>query len=179
MNRRRGEGRSSSRRRRDRYGVDEDEGKFEDEDVVTPYQLATDEATPAVGVAEAADTAAPAAIDPEPIAEENPSTGKSFFSRLGEKSKKIMAAVNSDFVADESEPLTPRNNNNRDIFRDEPEGGEDDDDDDDESLEGYDMTLQELIYSTSSFYAIVVPGKFLRIKLQLSFPFPPFLRVLR
>lgn len=40
----------------------------------------------------------------------------------------------------------------QDVFRDE----EDDDDDDDE--EGFDMSVAELLYSTSSFYAIAIPG---------------------
>ena len=64
----------------------------------------------------------------------------------------------------EQEPLSPPSqnpNNSNDIFRDEPEGdGEEDvDDDDDDSYEEREMTLQELMYSSSSFYAIVVPGK--------------------
>lgn len=41
----------------------------------------------------------------------------------------------------------------QEIFRDEESEGEYDDDD------GFDMSLSELLYSTSSFYAIVVPGK--------------------
>lgn len=67
-----------------------------------------------------------------------------------------------DDEGNEYEPLSPnraqgRNNNSNDIFRDEPTG-EDDDDEDDPMV--YEMTLQELLYSTSAFYAICVPGTF-------------------
>lgn len=66
-------------------------------------------------------------------------------------------------INSEQEPLSPpsQNPNNNDIFRDEPEGDEEndeeEDEDDDDSYEEREMTLQELMYSSSSFYAIVVP----------------------
>ena len=63
-----------------------------------------------------------------------------------------------DNEGNEYEPLSPSRNPNagrNDIFRDEPKH---DDDDDDEDPMVYEMTLQELLYSTSAFYAIVVPG---------------------
>eukprot|EP00531_Pseudo-nitzschia_arenysensis_P001314 CAMPEP_0116145350 /NCGR_PEP_ID=MMETSP0329-20121206/16541_1 /TAXON_ID=697910 /ORGANISM="Pseudo-nitzschia arenysensis, Strain B593" /LENGTH=553 /DNA_ID=CAMNT_0003640939 /DNA_START=140 /DNA_END=1801 /DNA_ORIENTATION=- len=57
-------------------------------------------------------------------------------------------------VDEERLPLTPSRRKKRpDIFRDESGG----DDDDAESYEEREMTLQELMYSSSSFYAIVVP----------------------
>ncbi len=57
-------------------------------------------------------------------------------------------------VDEERLPLTPSRRKKRpDIFRDEAGGA------DDESYEEREMTLQELMYSSSSFYAIVVPGK--------------------
>ena len=61
-----------------------------------------------------------------------------------------MSATNEETV-----PLSPpRENNGRpDIFRDENNG----DDGDDESYVEGEMSLQELMYSSSSFYAIVVP----------------------
>jgi len=63
-----------------------------------------------------------------------------------------------DSINSEREPLSPsRDPNTNDIFRDEPEVDEEDDDD---SYEEREMTLQELMYSSSSFYAIVVPVSF-------------------
>jgi hypothetical protein len=41
----------------------------------------------------------------------------------------------------------------QEIFRDEESEG-------DEEYDGFDMSISELLYSTSSFYAILVPGKF-------------------
>jgi hypothetical protein len=146
MSRRR-TGRSS---RRDRYGIEEMEAKVDDTDVASaPYQLATDDGdiAPVTG----------APRDPTPTSAEhkNEENGQeSSLWKLGRLGKKS----NEDAVPDEEEPLSPQNH--QEVFNDEPESrqSEDDDDDDDDSLEGYDMTLQELMYSTSSFYAIVVPG---------------------
>lgn len=57
---------------------------------------------------------------------------------------------------EETVPLSPARRKKRpDIFRDESGG----DDDDEGSYEEREMTLQELMYSSSSFYAIVVPGE--------------------
>ena len=127
---RRRAGGSSSRR--DRYGIGDEEKIDETDAAAAPYQLATDEQVVTEVQAE------------------------SVFQKLG----KWAGFATSN---DEQQPLSPRggtsNNNNQDVFRDEPSGDEDDDDED-ESLEGYDMTLQELMYSTSSFYAIVVPGTY-------------------
>lgn len=68
----------------------------------------------------------------------------------------------------EREPLSPcRDPNSNDIFRDEPNTNDDDDDDDD-SYEEREMTLQELMYSSSSFYAIVVPVSFTMILSSLA-----------
>jgi len=51
---------------------------------------------------------------------------------------------------DSSEPSVARlHRPGNDIFRDES----------DDEADGFDMSLVELLYSTSSFYAIVVPGK--------------------
>jgi len=55
---------------------------------------------------------------------------------------------------EETVPLSPSRRKKRpDIFRDESGG----DDDDEGSYEEREMTLQELMYSSSSFYAIVMP----------------------
>ena len=55
---------------------------------------------------------------------------------------------------EEKVPLSPSRRTKRsDIFRDESEMG------DDASYEEHEMSLQELLYSSSSFYAVVVPGK--------------------
>jgi hypothetical protein len=133
MSRRRAAAGSSSRR--DRYGIDDEQKIDETDAAAAPYQLATDEVATEV-------------------------QEESVFQKLGKwagfasDASKTTTATDSN---DEQQPLSPRgNNNSQDVFRDEPGG--DDDDDEDESLEGYDMTLQELMYSTSSFYAIVVPG---------------------
>ena len=73
--------------------------------------------------------------------------------------------VDDEDANSEREPLSPcRDPNSNEIFRDEPtstndENENDDGDDDDDSYEEREMTLQELMYSSSSFYAIVVPGK--------------------
>jgi hypothetical protein len=63
-----------------------------------------------------------------------------------------------DATEEEQVPLTPERakGNRSDIFRDESAAN---DDDDAESYEEREMTLQELMYSSSSFYAIVVPGE--------------------
>ncbi|KAG7342281.1 presenilin [Nitzschia inconspicua] len=146
MSRRRGI-RSS---RRDRYGPEEDE-KVDETDIATaPYLLATDDGTaPALGPPR----------DPTPLAAHNSSEEPSSLWKLGRRKK----SENED-VSSEVEPLSPQND--QDIFRDEPENEDDgavnvergnSSEDDEDSLEGYDMTLQELMYSTSSFYAIVVP----------------------
>ena len=60
-----------------------------------------------------------------------------------------------DATDEERVPLSPSRKMGKrpDIFRDENE------DDDAESYEEHEMTLQELMYSSSSFYAIVVPGE--------------------
>ncbi|KAL3938214.1 MAG: hypothetical protein SGARI_001830 [Bacillariaceae sp.] len=142
MSRRR-TGRSS---RRDRYGIEETEAKV-DETENTPYTLATDDGAMAPG----------APRDPTPTSAENKTEAdgqQSSLWKLGRRKNQV-----EDAAPDEAEPLSPQNN--QEVFNDEPgnsQGG-DDDDDDDESLEGYDMTLQELMYSTSSFYAIVVPER--------------------
>ena len=67
-------------------------------------------------------------------------------------------ATMKDGIDDESVPLSPPRENvrNPDIFRDE---SGDNNDDDADSYEEREMTLQELMYSVSSFYAIVVPGE--------------------
>lgn len=151
MSRRRG-----GKSRRDRYGLD-DEVKADDTDVVAaaPYQLATDErmAPSAVGAPRN-----PTSTNSE--SNNNEETKARLWKLPGHKKTQ---ADEEDEIPDESEPLSPRNN--QEYFHDEPIGAEedndDDDEEDDESLEGYDMTLQELMYSTSSFYAIVVPGSFL------------------
>lgn len=59
---------------------------------------------------------------------------------------------------EERVPLSPSRSGvrNADIFRDETGAS---DDDDAESYEEQEMTLQELMYSSSSFYAIVTPGE--------------------
>jgi hypothetical protein len=49
--------------------------------------------------------------------------------------------------------LRPDSGRQQEIFRDEESEGDEEDD-------GFDMSLSELLYSTSSFYAILVPGKF-------------------
>ena len=66
----------------------------------------------------------------------------------------------SDFD-DERVPLSPSRAviPHPEMFRNESEGDNAADADDDESYEEREMTLQELMYSSSSFYAIVVPGK--------------------
>jgi len=70
--------------------------------------------------------------------------------------------------------LSPcRDPNSNEIFRDEPtstndENENDDGDDDDDSYEEREMTLQELMYSSSSFYAIVVPVSFTMILSSLA-----------
>ena len=68
------------------------------------------------------------------------------------------AAPIQDADDEERLPLTPsrRTAKRPDIFRDESAPNEDDDAD---SYEEREMTLQELMYSSSSFYAIVVPGE--------------------
>ncbi len=139
--------------RRDRYGID-DEEKLDETNVeapaaVTPYQLATDDGvSPVVG----------APRDPTPTAADN-AEKPSMLWKLGRRKS---PSGNGDITPDEVEPLSPQAAN-PEVFEDEPEDddddGNDDDDDDDDSLEGYDLTLQELMYSTSSFYAIVIPGK--------------------
>lgn len=54
---------------------------------------------------------------------------------------------------EEKVPLSPSRRTKRsDVFRDESEMGDDE-------YEEHEMSLQELLYSSSSFYAIVVPGK--------------------
>ena len=64
--------------------------------------------------------------------------------------------LHADEQDEEQVPLSPSRRSKRsDIFRDETGG----DDDDDASYEEREMTLQELMYSSSSFYAIVVPGE--------------------
>jgi hypothetical protein len=151
MNRRRG-----GRSRRDRYGIDEEEGK-NGEDASTPYQLHTEAAT---SVSRPQEPPATAVINKGVVSrrEDAPATTTASVASL-----RRPGIVDTDAVPEEVEPLTPsnNNNNNQDVFRDEPEG-DDDGDDDGESYIDYDMTLQELMYSTSSFYAIVVPGKLLR-----------------
>jgi hypothetical protein len=154
MSRRRG-GRSS---RTDRYGENEN---VDDIQVGTaPYQLATDDgATPAPAVG----------APPEPtttLSDANSNTEqRSSLWQFGRG--KFPENTRTGEVPSEEEPLSPQNNEGP--FIDEPEdeddqaingerGNENEDDGDDDSLEGYDMTLQELMYSTSSFYAIVVPG---------------------
>jgi hypothetical protein len=152
MSRRRG-GRSS---RKDRYGTDDDV-KIDDTDVASaPYQLATDDGTaPMVG----------APRDPTPTAGDSSKEERSSLWKFGRRNKSENDSTEE--VPSEEEPLSPQNN--QDVFTDEMateeddeavnnERGDDGDEDDDDSLEGYDMTLQELMYSTSSFYAIVVPG---------------------
>jgi presenilin 1 len=63
--------------------------------------------------------------------------------------------LHTDGGDEEQVPLSPSRKSKRpDIFRDENKAGEDDDD---ESYIEREMTLQELMYSSSSFYAIVVP----------------------
>jgi hypothetical protein len=157
MNRRHGGGRS----RRDRYGIDEDENHGENT-ASTPYTLHTEGRTSqSVGRQQ------------EPSASVRSSTKESLLPSSTATTTPLASSLHRPGVLDtddvippeEVEPLTPSNNNNngssnnnRDIFRDEPED-DDDDDDDGESYVDYDMTLQELMYSTSSFYAIVVPGK--------------------
>ena len=65
--------------------------------------------------------------------------------------------LHTNGVDEEQVPLSPSRKSKRpDIFRDESKAGEDDDD---ESYIEREMTLQELMYSSSSFYAIVVPGE--------------------
>ena len=147
MSRRR-TGRSS---RRDRYGIEETEAKAEDAEN-TPYTLATDDGGMTPG----------APRDPTPTSAEHKTEAdgqqQSSLWKLGRRKNQV-----EDAAPDEEEPLSPQNN--QEVFNDEPgdsQGGAADDDDD-ESLEGYDMTLQELMYSASSFYAIVVPGKLLRM----------------
>jgi hypothetical protein len=157
MSRRRG-GRSS---RADRYGIGDSE-QVDDMNVGSaPYQLATDDAP----------APAPAEAPPEPATTSIGaySNTESRFSiwEFGRQQK--TEKPSTEDVPSEEEPLSPRNNN-EDVFHDEivgedgddlnVEGGNENEDDDDDSLEGYDMTLQELMYSTSSFYAIVVPGTF-------------------
>ena len=64
-------------------------------------------------------------------------------------------ATIQDATQEEQVPLSPSRRSaagRSDIFRDESG-------DDDESYEEREMTLQELLYSSSSFYAIVVPGE--------------------
>lgn len=65
-------------------------------------------------------------------------------------------ATMKDVIDEERVPLSPSHAIVRhpEIFRDEPEGG---DATDDSSYEEREMSLQELLYSSSSFYAIVVP----------------------
>mmetsp|Transcript_18366 Transcript_18366/g.42370 ORF Transcript_18366/g.42370 Transcript_18366/m.42370 type:complete len:563 (+) Transcript_18366:161-1849(+) len=73
-----------------------------------------------------------------------------------EAGKNSAAAPIQDAVDEERVPLSPSRAiaSRPDIFRDESAGNEDDDA---ESYEEREMTLQELMYSSSSFYAIVVP----------------------
>ena len=161
MSRRR-TGRSS---RRDRYGIEETEAKIDETDNRnnTPYTLATDDGAVTPGAAAAAPR------DPTPTSADqhkNEADGQQQQQQQPSSLWKLGRRKNNqgeDAAPDEEEPLSPQNN--QEVFNDEPgnsQGGDDDDDDDDdESLEGYDMTLQELMYSTSSFYAIVVPGKWL------------------
>ena len=144
MSRRR-TGRSS---RRDRYGIEDTEAKEDAEN--TPYTLATGDGA----------MAAPGAPrDPTPTSAEHMTEAdgqQSSLWKLGRRNNQ-----GEEAAPHEEEPLSPQNN--QESFHDEPgnsQGGDGDDDDD--SLEGYDMTLQELMYSTSSFYAIVVPGTLLR-----------------
>lgn len=62
--------------------------------------------------------------------------------------------LHSGSSEEERVPLSPsRRAKKADIFRDESGV------DDDASYEEREMSLQELLYSSSSFYAIVVPGK--------------------
>lgn len=152
MNRRRG-----GRSRQDRYGKGDEEKHGED--ASTPYSLHT-EGTTLVGRPQEPPSVLGVNHSVVRSKDAPPSTTASVSAlhRPG--------VVDTDSIpAEETEPLTPSNNNNnnsRDIFRDEPEDdGDDDDDDDGESYVDYDMTLQELMYSTSSFYAIVVPGTLL------------------
>ena len=69
-----------------------------------------------------------------------------------------------DATDEERVPLSPSRPTVKrsDIFRDENE-------DDAESYEEHEMTLQELMYSSSSFYAIVVPGEYLFLGFQHNF----------
>jgi len=82
--------------------------------------------------------------------------------------------VDDEDANSEREPLSPcRDPNSNEIFRDEPtstndENENDDGDDDDDSYEEREMTLQELMYSSSSFYAIVVPVSFTMILSSLA-----------
>jgi len=82
--------------------------------------------------------------------------------------------VDDEDASSEREPLSPcRDPNSNEIFRDEPtstndENENDDGDDDDDSYEEREMTLQELMYSSSSFYAIVVPVSFTMILSSLA-----------
>jgi hypothetical protein len=159
MSRRRG-GRSS---RADRYGMGDNQKVDEDDNVVgsAPYQLATED-----GTAPALPVGAPPDPTPTLSVANSATEQRSSLWDLGRRKKTENPSVQD--VPSEEEPLSPQNND--DVFHDEPvdgdgdavnvERGNENDDDDDDSLEGYDMTLQELMYSTSSFYAIVVPGTF-------------------
>jgi hypothetical protein len=85
----------------------------------------------------------------EPEASETPSS----YRLHTDNTAPIKDAANEERV-----PLSPSRSGvrNSDIFRDETGSS---DDDDAESYEEREMTLQELMYSSSSFYAIVTPGE--------------------
>ena len=76
-------------------------------------------------------------------------------------------ARRGDEEMEESASYRLRSDGNRDgVFRDDSAS--------DDGSEGFEMSLAELLYSTSSFYAIVVPGKHRRddssfIYLSISF----------
>eukprot|EP00529_Nitzschia_sp_RCC80_P012003 CAMPEP_0113505560 /NCGR_PEP_ID=MMETSP0014_2-20120614/35391_1 /TAXON_ID=2857 /ORGANISM="Nitzschia sp." /LENGTH=561 /DNA_ID=CAMNT_0000400899 /DNA_START=164 /DNA_END=1850 /DNA_ORIENTATION=- /assembly_acc=CAM_ASM_000159 len=140
-------GRSTRRSRPDRYGV-------------------------APGDASGGVTRAGGGVDPDPVLPTPTGNVKAIaaslfrgvgnFSSSNNNNNTAAAGPGADDDGDnegnEYEPLSPSRNPNagrNDIFRDEPE--HDDDDDDEEDPMVYEMTLQELLYSTSAFYAIVVP----------------------
>lgn len=157
--RRRGaSGRSSSRR--DRYGIQTEEEKFDNE-VADGYSSSVSRL-----VANFQGGSAPTptgGLDPilaTPAARHANQEKVSSLNRPGnDDDNNNNEDDDDDDNGDEYAPLSPtRSNGNdqNDIFRDEPDGDDEDDDEDDID---YEMTLQELLYSTSSFNAIVAPGR--------------------
>jgi hypothetical protein len=171
--RRTGSSGRSSRRRRDRYGI-EDEGKYNDDDIVpTGYSSSNRLLASTTAVA---NTATADGMDVDPVLPTPAAGSQRNSTPLREKVSMLYRGAgnfetdgndnaaadddNDDDEGNEYEPLSPTRGvggSGNDVFRDEEA---EERDDDEESYEEYEITLQELLYSTSAFYAIVVPGTF-------------------